>query len=250
LSEGVEPSVDWNVIPRNMGFLFGGLRLTFELAAISVAAGFLLGTILCMGRLSSKPWLFLPATLYVNLFRSLPLILVIFWFYFLVPILIGRPLGDYLSALIGFVAFEAAYFAEIVRGGIQSVPRGQMEAGYSTGLRYHQIMLYVILPQAVKNMVPPLVSQCVIIFQDTSLAYVIGLKEFLRRVSIVDLREFRSVDLYLFAAAVYLVFCSGGAILSRQLERRQRRHSHGADSHTKAKRLSLGLPSTVERFSP
>jgi glutamate/aspartate transport system permease protein len=241
--------VDWNVIPKNIGFLFGGLWLTLELAAISVAGGFVLGIILGIGRLSSKPWLFLPATLYVNLFRSLPLILVIFWFYFLVPILIGRPLGDYLSALIAFVAFEAAYFAEIVRGGIQSVPTGQMEAGYSTGLRYYHIMLYVILPQAARNMVPPLVTQCVIIFQDTALAFVIGLKEFLRRVSIVDLREFRSVELYLFAAAVYLVFCSCGAVLTRRLEKRQRKHPKGSHDLTTARRLSLGLPSTVERFS-
>jgi glutamate/aspartate transport system permease protein len=242
--------VDWNVIPKNIGFLLGGLCLTFQLAAISVAGGFVLGTILGIGRLSSKPWLFLPATLYVNLFRSLPLILVIFWFYFLVPILIGRPLGDYLSALIAFVAFEAAYFAEIVRGGIQSVPTGQMEAGYSTGLHYHHIMLYVILPQAFRNMFPPLVTQCVIIFQDTSLAYVIGLKEFLRRVSIVDLREFRSVELYLFAAAVYLLICSCGAVFTRRLEKRQSKHPKGSDDLTTAKRLSLGSPSTVERFSP
>ena len=122
--------------------------------------------------------------------------------------------------IIAFIAFEAAYFAEIVRGGIQSIPRGQMEAGYSVGLRYHQIMLYIVLPQALRNMIPPLVTQCVIIFQDTSLAYVIGLKEFLRRVSITDLREFRSVELYLFAALIYLAICSLGATLSTRLERR------------------------------
>jgi len=217
--------VDWNVITRNIEFLCGGLGLTFQLALISMVGGFLLGIILALARLSSRKWIFVPATLYVNLFRSLPLLLVIFWFYFLAPFLIGRPLGDFLSVIIAFIAFEAAYFAEIVRGGIQSIPRGQLEAGYSVGLRYHQIMFHIVLPQALKNMIPPIITQCVIIFQDTSLAYVIGLKEFLRRVSITDLREFRSVELYLFAALVYLAICSLGATLSSRLERRKSAHS-------------------------
>jgi glutamate/aspartate transport system permease protein len=213
--------VDWHVVTRNIGFLCGGLVLTFQQAAITMAGGFLLGALLGMGRLSSRKWIVVPATLYVNLFRSLPLILVIFWFYFLVPILMGRSFGDFLSAVIAFIAFEAAYFAEIVRGGIQSIPKGQMDAGYSTGLYHHQVMLYIVLPQAFRNMFPAIVTQCVIIFQDTSLAYVIGLKEFLRRVSITDSREFRSVELYLFAAAVYLVLCSIGSILSQRLEGRR-----------------------------
>lgn len=213
--------MDWSVITRNFGFLWGGLLLSFQLAVIAMGGGFLLGIILGMGRLSSRKWIFVPATLYVNLFRSIPLILVIFWFYFLAPFLVGSNLGDFLSVIIAFVAFEAAYFAEIVRGGIQSIPKGQMEAGYSVGLRYHQIMLHIVLPQALRNMIPPIVTQCVIIFQDTSLAYVIGLKEFLRRVSITDLREYRSVELYLFAALVYLIICSLGAILSSRLESRK-----------------------------
>jgi len=219
LAEGVEPNLDWNVISRNIEFLGGGLVLTFQLAAISITGGFLLGIILGLARTSTRKWIFAPATLYVNLFRSLPLLLVIFWFYFLAPFLIGRSLGDFLSVIIAFIAFEAAYFAEIVRAGIQSIPMGQLEAGYSVGLRYHQIMFHIVLPQALRNMIAPIVTQCVIIFQDTSLAYVIGLKEFLRRVSLSDQREFRSVELYLFAALVYLAICSIGAALSSRLER-------------------------------
>ncbi|MBW2145718.1 MAG: amino acid ABC transporter permease [Deltaproteobacteria bacterium] len=213
--------MDWAVIPRNINFLLGGLVLTFELAAISLAGGFLLGIILGMARLSSRKWIYYPATIYINLFRSLPLILVIFWFYFMVPFIIGRPLGDFLSAIIAFIAFEASYFAEIVRGGIQSIPHGQVMAGYSTGLNYYETMRFIVLPQALRNMVPPIVTQCVIIFQDTSLAYVIGLKEFLRRTSLVDARELRSVELYLFAGLVYIVFCSIGTMASRRLEKRQ-----------------------------
>ena len=166
-------------------------------------------------------------------------LLVIFWFYFLAPLIIGRPLGDFLSVIIAFIAFEAAYFAEIVRGGIQSIPRGQLEAGYSLGLRYHQIMLHIVLPQALRNMIPPIITQCVIIFQDTSLAYVIGLKEFLRRVSITDLREFRSVELYLFAALVYLAICSLGATLSTRLERRKSAHSERLGARWKGKATLL-----------
>jgi glutamate/aspartate transport system permease protein len=183
--------------------LLGGLVLTFELAAFSLAGGFLLGIVMGLGRLSSRKWIYYPATLYVNFFRSLPLILVIFWFYFMVPIIIGRPLGDFFSAIVAFIAFEAAYFAEIFRGGIQSIPQGQVMAGYSTGLGYYGTMRFIVLPQA-----------------DTSLAYVIGLKEFLRRTSLVDARELRSMELYLFAGFVYLVFCSIGTIASRRLEKR------------------------------
>ena len=213
--------MDWAVIPRNLHFLLGGLVLTFELAAFSLAGGFLLGMLMGLGRLSSRKWIYYPATLYVNFFRSLPLILVIFWFYFMVPFIIGRPLGDFFSAIVAFIAFEAAYFAEIFRAGIQSIPQGQVMAGYSTGLGYFSTMRHIVLPQALRNMVPPIVTQCVIIFQDTSLAYVIGLKEFLRRTSLVDARELRSMELYLFAGFVYLVFCSIGTIASRRLEKRQ-----------------------------
>ena len=187
----------------------------------STIGGFALGTIVGLGRLSSRGWIFWPCTLYVNLFRSLPIILVVFWFYFIVPIITGKPIGDFFSVLVAFIFFEGAYFAEIIRAGIQSVPKGQVEAGYSTGLGYFKVMRHIVLPQAIKNMVPSMVSQCVIIFQDTSVAYVIGLKEFLRSVSLVDLREFRSVELYTFAALVYLFICSTGAIMSRGIEKKR-----------------------------
>lgn len=213
--------MDWGVITRNYHFLLAGLQLTFELALISTVGGFVLGTIVGVGRLSLRRWIFWPCTVYINFFRSLPIILVVFWFYFLVPIITGKPMGDFFSVLVAFIVFEGAYFAEIIRAGIQSVPKGQIEAGYSTGLGYFQVMRYIVLPQAIKNMVPPLVTQCVIIFQDTSVAYVIGLKEFLRCVSLVDLREFRSVELYTFAALVYLFFCSAGAIMSRGIEKKR-----------------------------
>ena len=213
--------MDWAVIPKNIYFLLGGLGLTFELAAISIIGGLLLGIIMGLGRTSSKRWIYHPATLYVNFFRSLPLILVIFWFYFLMPFILGRPLGDFLSAIIAFIIFESSYFAEIVRAGIGSIRKEQVFAGYSTGLNYYKTMRHIVIPQALRNMVPSLVTQCVIIFQDTSLAYVIGLKEFLRRTALVDATQFRSIELYSFAAIVYLVFCFAGSMASRRLEKRR-----------------------------
>lgn len=198
---------DYQVIIDNLPFLMRGLITTFQLALIGISGGLALGIVVGMARLSSRPLIYYPATLFVNFLRSIPLILVIFWFYFLVPIIAGRPLGDFLSASIAFIVFEASYFAEIIRAGIQSIPKGQMQAALSTALDYKQTMRYIIIPQALRNMIPSLLTQSVIIFQDTSLAYVIGLKEFLRSASIVDAREVRSLELYTFVGIVYFIFC-------------------------------------------
>ncbi len=199
-----------------------GLLTTFELAIIALIGGLALGIVAGLARLSSKKSVYYPAALYVNLLRSIPLILVIFWFYFLVPILAGRPLGDFLSASIAFIVFEASYFAEIIRAGIQSIPKGQMQAAYSTALSYRQVMHHVIVPQALRNMVPSLLTQSVIIFQDTSLAYVIGLKEFLRSASIVDAREVRSVELYAFVGVTYFLICFLMSTFSKRWEAKRR----------------------------
>jgi len=198
---------DYKVIVDNLPFLMRGLITTFQLALIGISGGLALGILVGMARLSSRPYIYYPATLFVNFLRSIPLILVIFWFYFLVPIIAGRPLGDFLSASVAFIVFEASYFAEIIRAGIQSIPKGQMQAALSTGLDYKQTMRHIIIPQALRNMIPSLLTQSVIIFQDTSLAYVIGLKEFLRSASVVDAREVRSLELYTFVGIVYFIFC-------------------------------------------
>jgi len=202
----------------------GGLVLTFQLSLITMAGGLLLGIILALARLSSRPWLYYPATFYVHFFRGMPLILVIFWLYFLSPVITGKSLNEFHAAAISFIVFEAAYFAEIIRAGIQSIPRGQSMAAYSSGLTSFQCARHVILPQALRNMIPALVTQAVVIFQDTSLGYVIGLREFLRRVNLVDAREARSVELYLFAGLIYLAFCSAGSLCSQLLENRRQRN--------------------------
>lgn len=212
---------DFQVIVDNFPFLMRGLLTTFQLAIIAISGGLILGILVGMARLSSRPYVYYPATVFVNFLRSLPLILVIFWFYFLVPILAGRPLGDFLSASIAFIVFEATYFAEIIRAGIQSIPKGQMQAAYSTALNYRQMMGYVVVPQAMRNMIPSLLTQSVIIFQDTSLAYVIGLKEFLRSGSIVDAREVRSLEIYAFVGIVYFLICFTMSTLAKRWERKK-----------------------------
>jgi len=215
--------MDLSVIVNNLSFMFGGLVLTFQLALITMAGGLLLGVVLAMGRLSYRRWLYYPATVYVHFFRGLPLILVIFWLYFLSPVITGRSLNEFSAAVVSFIVFEAAYFAEIIRAGIQSIPRGQILAARSSGLTALDTARYVTLPQALRNMMPALVTQAVVIFQDTSLAYVIGLREFLRRVNLVDAREARSIELYLFAGLVYFLICSAGALYSHRLEKRHQR---------------------------
>ncbi len=196
----------------------GGLVTTLELALIAIAGGLVLGTLVGMGRLSKLKSIYYPSTLFVNLMRTQPLILVIFWFYFLMPLILGRPIGGFTSAVIAFTVFEASYFAEIIRAGIQSISKGQIDAAYSTGFTYWQAMRYFIIPQALKNMMPSLITQAVVVFQDTSLAYVIGLREFLRSANVVDAREMRSVELYLFVGLVYFIVCFSMSRVCKKLE--------------------------------
>ncbi|MFK8036358.1 MAG: amino acid ABC transporter permease [Hyphomicrobiales bacterium] len=211
---------DFDVIIKSLPFLWQGLQLSLWLTFLAIIGGIVLGTLLALARLSSiKPLSFMAAT-YVNLLRSVPLILVIFWFYFLVPLVLGRPIGGFYSALIAFVMFEAAYYSEIMRAGIQSVKKGQTHAGQATGLNYWQIQRYIVLPQGFRNMIPILVTQGIILFQDTSLVFVVSLRDFMTASSIVARTEGRLVEMYLFAAVVYFVICFAGSMFVRRLKGR------------------------------
>lgn len=211
---------DFSVIAGSWPFLAKGLMLSLWLTFLSIIGGIVLGTLLALARLSGFAPLSLVAATYVNLIRSVPLILVIFWFYFLVPLALGRPIGSFYSALIAFVLFEAAYYSEIMRAGIQSVRKGQVHAGQSTGLNYWQIQRYVVLPQAFRNMVPILVTQGIILFQDTSLVFVVSLRDFMTASSIIARTEGRLVEMYLFAALVYFVICFAGSLYVKRLNKR------------------------------
>ncbi|MEQ8709725.1 MAG: amino acid ABC transporter permease [Rhodospirillales bacterium] len=211
---------DFGVIIQSLPFLGEGMLLSLWLTFLAIIGGIILGTLLALARLSGIAPLSLLAAGYVNLIRSVPLLLVLFWFYFLVPLALGRPIGSFYSALIAFVMFEAAYYSEIMRAGIQSVRRGQVQAGQSTGMNYWQIQRYVVLPQAFRNMIPILVSQGIILFQDTSLVYVVSLQDFMTSSSIVAKTEGRLVEMYVFAAFVYFVICLTGSIYVRRLKER------------------------------
>ena len=211
---------DFGVILRALPFLWQGMQLTLLITALAMAGGILLGTALAMARLWAPPPFPQLAAGYVNLLRSMPLILVVFWFYFLVPLMVGRPVGAFPSALIAFTMFEGAYYCEIIRAGIQGVARGQLDAAQATGLTYLAAMRYVVLPQAFRAMVPVLLTQSIILFQDTSLVYVVGLHDFLTAATVVAGRDGRVVELYAFVAVVYLVLCVAASLGVRRLQLR------------------------------
>src|SRR3954454_8865158 len=220
---------DFDVVRRSLGYLFiDGMTFTLTLTALAAVGGLVFGTLIALLRLSRLPVLSHIAGLYVDLIRSLPLVLVIFWFYFLVPYigqwLIGadRPVlvGAFASSLLTFTLFEAAFFCEIMRAGIQSIPRGQVYAAQALGLKYGQTMSNVVLPQAFRNMLPVLLTQTIILFQDTSLVYVISITDFLGAASKVAQRDGRLVEMYLFAALVYFVISLAASQLVRALQSR------------------------------
>jgi glutamate/aspartate transport system permease protein len=220
---------DFDVIRRSLGYLFlDGMRFTLTLTLLAMIGGIVFGTALAMMRLSRFRALSALAGAYVNLMRSVPLVLVIFWFFFLVPYigawLIGasRPVavGAFLSAAITFTMFEAAYYCEIMRAGIQSVPRGQVWSGYALGLDYWQAMGHVVLPQAFRNMIPVLLTQTIILFQDTSLVYVISATDFLGAAAKIANRDYRLVEMYSFVAVVYFVVSYGLSSVVKRLQDR------------------------------
>ena len=207
---------DFDVIARTWQVLvFEGLAFTLQVTLLAMVGGIVLGTLLAMMRLSSSKPLSMVAATYVNGLRAIPLVLVIFWFYFLVPYvgawIIGSPtpikVGAFTSALVTFILFEACYYCEIMRAGIQSISRGQASAGYALGMNYWQVMQKIVLPQAFRNMTPVLLTQTIVLFQDVSLVYIISLPDFVTIASKVAQRDGRLVEMYLFVALVYFLIC-------------------------------------------
>jgi glutamate/aspartate transport system permease protein len=223
----METGFDWGEIQRSIPYLFReGMTFTVTLTLLSMTGGIVFGTLLAMMRLAKFKAISMIAGAYVNLMRSIPLVLVIFWFYFLVPYIgawimrESQPIkvGAFYSALITFTMFEAAYYCEIMRAGIQSIARGQVWSGYALGLNYWQTMGYIVLPQAFRNMIPVLLTQTIILFQDTSLVYVISATDFLGAASKVANRDYRLVEMYSFAAVVYFVISFSLSSLVKRLQ--------------------------------
>ena len=221
-------TLDFTVVRDALPYLWKGMQYTLQLTVISAIGGLFFGTLLALARLSSIKWLSLAASGYVNLMRSIPLVLVIFWFFFLVPLIAQgitgaeRPpqIGAERTAYITFIMFEAAYFCEIMRAGIQSIPRGQVYSSYALGLTYGQSMRIVILPQAFRNMIPVLLTQTIILFQDTSLVYVISATDFVGAAAKIAQRDSRLVEMYLFVAVVYFVICYTLSFFVKRLQKR------------------------------
>ncbi|MEY4726453.1 MAG: hypothetical protein RLZ36_1080 [Pseudomonadota bacterium] len=209
--------VEWDIFNK---FVLKGMLFSVELTLIATIGGIVFGTILALMRLSGNKVLELPAVIYVNGMRSIPLVMVILWFFLLIPFLIGRSIGAELSATITFVAFEAAYFSEIMRAGIQSIPRGQTMAGQALGMTYSQNMRLIVLPQAFRNMIPVLLTQTIILFQDTSLVYAIGAYDLLKGFVTAGKIYGRVEEVYILAALVYFVICFGLSALVRRLQAR------------------------------
>jgi glutamate/aspartate transport system permease protein len=217
---------DWSSIPGALPILWDGMKTTFYITVVAIVVGIVWGTILAMLRLSHLAVLSWFAVAYVNLFRSVPLVMVILWFYLIVPQLLRAVFGEGIadirlaSALTAFSLFEAAYYSEIIRAGIQSVPQGQVSAAYALGLTYRQAMRLVVLPQAFRNMVPLLLTQAIILFQDTSLVYVIGLADFFGSAYRVGDRDGRLVELLLFAGLIYFILCYTASWVVKRLQQR------------------------------
>ena len=209
--------LNWNLI---QGFILKGLWFSITLTIVATLGGIFFGTILALMRLSGKKWLDVPAAIYANGMRSIPLVMVILWFFLRVPFIIGRPIGAEYSAFITFIAFEAAYFSEIMRAGIQSIPRGQVFAGQAMGMTYGQNMKLVILPRAFRNMLPVLLTQTIILFQDTSLVYAIGAYDLLKGFETAGKNFGRPIEMYLTAAVLYFIICFSLSYVVKRLHKK------------------------------
>jgi len=208
--------LNWAVV---QSFVAKGFWFSIQLTLVAMVGGIVLGTLLAMMRLSSHRWLSVPAAFYVDTLRSIPLVMVILWFFLLIPNLIG-PIGGQMSAFVTFTLFEATYYSEIMRAGIQSVSKGQVNAGYAVGMTYGQTMRFVVLPQAFRNMLPVLLTQTIVLFQDTSLVYAVGEYDLLKGFEVAGKNFNRPVETYLVAAVVYFVICFGLSQLVRRLQKK------------------------------
>jgi polar amino acid transport system permease protein len=226
--------VHWNVIYKNFDYFLvgafpkgplGGLAVTILLALGGIFGAFWLGLGVGMLRISKKRFLRWPAMVYIEIIRGTPLLMVVFWFYFLAPVLLGKTLPEAESTLIALIVFTSAYIAEIVRAGVQSLPKGQMEAARGTGLSHFQTMTYIILPQALFNMIPSFVNQFVSLTKDTSLAFIIGVNELTKAATQINSRTLTApTEIFITIALLYFVICYCLTEFSRHLEKRINRY--------------------------
>lgn len=211
--------MNFEMIMKNLPYMADAYVLTILLAIGSILGSLITGTIFAMLRLSRYWWLHWPAAIYIDILRSIPLLMFIFWFFFLFPIILGHSVEPFVAALVALIAFNTSYMAEVIRAGIQSIPKTQLEAGRSSGLNYLQTMFWVVLPQAFLNILPAIVSRFIALFMSSSLAYIIGVTEFFRAAHNINNRVFEPYTIYVFVALVYFVSCYSLSLLGRYLQR-------------------------------
>ena len=212
--------MDFSVIPANLSYMLSGLAMTFFLAGVSMVASIFTGTIFALMRVSKRAVISVPAGLFVDVMRTVPLIMMMFWFFFLIPLMTGEPVSALFAVLVALVVFNTSYMAEVIRAGLKSVHRTQSEAAYSSGLSYIETMWYIVLPQAFRNMLPAIVNRMVALVMGTSLAYIIGVTEFFRASNNVNNRVYQSYVIYGFVAVVYFLCCYSLSLVGRYIERR------------------------------
>lgn len=214
--------MDYRVIVENWSLFMRGLQRTAELTVLTVILGTVGGTLLAIARLAANRAVRYSATFFIETVRATPAIMLIFWFYFLVPRLIGAIEGV-IAGLLALVFFNSAYTAEIVRAGIQAVPKGQVEAARASGLPSWRVLRHIVLPQAFDSMTPALINQAVMVFKTTSLVYIIGVIDFFRAATLINNSVYRPYEVYTFVGLVYLIPATVFSRLSRMLEKQRAR---------------------------
>ena len=226
----MDPWLDFSVIRNNLTYFFigsyphgtlGGVALTLYLAVTSCVISFVGGLVLGLLSVSRNRVVRYGTLAVINTVRGIPLLMVIFWMYFLLPSLLGHPIPESRTVIAALAIFTSAYMAQIVRAGVEGIPRGQTEAALATGLRPWQALVYVVLPQGLRNMLPSFVNQFVSLIKDTSLAYIVGVSELTQVATQVNNRSMvHPTEIFLFVAAVYFIICFTFTSISRRLESR------------------------------
>lgn len=212
-----------SLLYESTGLFLQGLKYNVLLTLLAVIMALPIGSLFAVAKLSRFRVIYYPVTIYINILRSCPLLMVLFWVYYALPMLIGREISVFYAALFAMTIFEIAYFAEFIRSGLQSIAVSQRYAGLATGLKPRQVTRFIILPQALRRMLPSLLTQSIIAFQDSTLASLIGLREILATTKAINSRELRTLLLYGFLAIAFLVMCCFFSRVVREIERRMER---------------------------
>ena len=210
----------FDVVWGNLGFLLSGIQVTLLVTAAALGSGLVVGLFVALARMSKRRWLQIPAIAYIEIFRNTPALIQLMWVYYCLPILTGLEMSAAASATLALAVNGAAYIAEIIRGGIQAVDRGQVEAARTLGMSHVQTMRKIVLPQAFRRMIPPFVNESVSILKFSSLVSVLGVADLTYQAQVLSTTTFRPIEIFTFIAVVYFVLCTALSYFARRLELR------------------------------